>query len=217
MHILFVGDIVGKAGRKALKKTLPALVQEFRIDLIIANCENAAGGFGITENIGEEIFSTGVHVLTSGNHIWDKKEIFSYIQKEKRLLRPANYPRELPGSGSILVDVIKAKKKVGVINLQGRAFMPPLRCPFRVAEEEIAMLKDKTDTIIVDFHAEATSEKLAFANFIDGKVSAIIGTHTHVQTADEQILPKGSAYITDVGMTGPIDSIIGMKKDKVLR
>jgi metallophosphoesterase (TIGR00282 family) len=191
---------------------LPKLTVEYKIDFFIANAENAAGGFGITPNITCELLELGLDVLTSGNHIWDKKEIFDYISFEPRLLRPANYPPGVPGKGSYLAAT-PGGVKIGIINLSGRVFMNPLDCPFRRAEEEIKLLRAKTRVIIIDFHAEATSEKLAFAHYLDGSVSAIIGTHTHVPTADETILPKGTAYITDVGMTGAHDSIIGVKKE----
>jgi metallophosphoesterase (TIGR00282 family) len=215
MKVLFIGDIVGKAGRKAVKEGLPDLVNKLRIDFVIANVENAAGGFGITKAIGEELFALGIDVLTSGNHIWDKKEAVSYIPKEDRLLRPANYPREVPGAGSIVMNT-SAGEKIAVLNLSGRVFMQPLDCPFQVARGEIPVLKEQTNVIIVDFHAEATSEKSAIGWLLDGEASAVIGTHTHVQTADEKILPKGTAFITDVGMTGPINSIIGVKKEQII-
>jgi len=216
MKILFIGDIVGNPGRKALIEGLPDLVSKLKIEFVIANAENAAGGFGITQSIGEELFSLGIHVLTSGNHIWDKKEAVTYIVKENRLLRPANYPPDVPGFGSIVMNA-PSGDKVAVLNLSGRVFMSPLDCPFRKAREEVAVLKKQTKIIIVDFHAEATSEKSAFGWFLDGEVSAVIGTHTHVQTADEKILPKGTAFITDVGMTGPVDSIIGVKKEQIIQ
>lgn len=216
MKILFIGDIVGKAGRRALREGVPALVNKFKIDFTIANVENAAGGFGITKEVAEEIFSLGVDVLTSGNHIWDKKEAVTYIAKENRLIRPANYPEDVPGYGSIIISS-HSGEKVAVLNLSGRVFMKPLECPFKTAKREVQMLKQQARVIIVDFHAEATSEKTAFGWFMDGEVSAVIGTHTHVQTADERVLPKGTAYITDVGMTGPVNSIIGIKPEQVIR
>lgn len=215
MKVLFIGDIVGKPGRKALREGLPEIINKLKIDFVIANVENAAGGFGITKAVGEEILDLGVDVLTSGNHIWDKKEAITYIPKENRLLRPANYPEGVPGYGSIVMKT-SAGDKVAVLNLSGRVFMNPLDCPFRTAERELPALREQTNVIIVDFHAEATSEKSAIGHFLDGKVSAVIGTHTHVQTADEKILPKGTAYITDVGMTGPINSIIGVKKEQIM-
>jgi metallophosphoesterase (TIGR00282 family) len=215
MKVLFIGDIVGKPGRRALKQGLPDLISKLKIDFVIANVENAAGGFGITRTVGEEILSLGVDVMTSGNHIWDKKDAITYIVKENRLLRPANYPADVPGSGSIVMKA-SSGESIAVLNLSGRVFMPPLNCPFQTAQRELPVLKDQADVIIVDFHAEATSEKCAFGLFLDGEVSAVIGTHTHVQTADEKIMPKGTAYITDIGMTGPVDSIIGVKKEQII-
>lgn len=215
MKVLFIGDIVGGAGRKALREGIPKLVERLKIDFVIANVENAAGGFGITESVGEEIFSLGVDILTSGNHIWDKKEGVAYIARENRLLRPANYPEDVPGYGSIVINT-SAGEKIAVINVSGRVFMNQMDCPFKVSEREIPKIKEQTNIIIVDFHAEATSEKSAFGWFLDGEVSAVIGTHTHVQTADETILPNGTAFITDVGMTGPINSVIGIKKEQII-
>jgi hypothetical protein len=215
MKVLFIGDIVGKPGRKAVKEGLPGLVNKLKIDFVIANAENAAGGFGITRSVGEDLLSLGIDVMTSGNHIWDKKEAVSYISKENRLLRPANYPVDVPGAGSITMNT-SAGEKIAVLNLSGRVFMPPLDCPFHTAGKELALLKEQTKVVVVDFHAEATSEKSAMGWFLDGEVSAVLGSHTHVQTADEKILPKGTAFITDAGMTGPVDSIIGVKKEQVL-
>jgi metallophosphoesterase (TIGR00282 family) len=214
MRILFIGDIVGKTGRMAVKSLLPLIVNKYKVDLIIANGENAAGGFGITEKVASELFGYGIHILTSGNHIWDKKESIPYIGREGRIIRPLNYPPGVPGSGSIIFTV--REKRVGVINLSGRVFMSNIDCPFRTGLSEIERLKKETDIIIIDFHAEATSEKVAFGYYVDGLVSAVIGTHTHVQTADEKILPKGTAYITDVGMTGPADSVIGIEKEQII-
>lgn len=216
MKVLFIGDIVGKAGRRALKDGISALVDKFKIDFIIANVENAAGGFGITEPVCEEIFSLGVNVLTSGNHIWDKKESLQYIIKEKRLLRPANYPDDVPGHGSIITET-NSGEKIAILNISGRVFMQPLNCPFKTALRELQRLQKETKTIIIDFHAEATSEKSAFGWFLDGEASAVIGTHTHIQTADERILPNGTAFITDVGMTGAVNSVIGIKKDLIIK
>ena len=221
MKILFIGDIVGKPGRAAVKVLLPRIIERYKTDFIIANGENAASGFGITESTGRELFASGIDVLTSGNHIWDKKEAISYIVKENRLLRPLNFPPGAPGTGSIVVRGTGSASPggtipVAVINLQGRVFMPALDCPFRTAMDEVEKLKEQTPVIIADFHAEATSEKIAMGYLLDGKVSAVIGTHTHVQTADEKILPGGTAYITDVGMTGPADSVIGVKKEQIL-
>lgn len=215
MKILFIGDIVGQPGRRALKEGLSKIAEKLKLDFVIANAENAAGGFGITREIGEEILSMGVDVLTSGNHIWDKKEAVTYISKESRLLRPANYPDGVPGHGSIVMKTANAVS-VAVLNISGRVFMNQMDCPFQIAKREIAALKAETNIIIVDFHAEATSEKAAFGRYFDGKVTAIIGTHTHVQTADEMIMPHGTAFITDAGMTGPTDSIIGIKKEQII-
>lgn len=214
MKVLFIGDIVGKTGRIAVKSLLPLIVNKYKIDLVIANGENAAGGFGITEKVASELFSCGIHILTSGNHIWDKKESIPYISKESRIIRPLNYPPGVPGFGSITYTV--RDKKIGIINLSGRVFMSNIDCPFRVGLSEIERLKNETNIIIIDFHAEATSEKIAFGYYVDGKASAVIGTHTHVQTADERILPGGTAYITDVGMTGPADSVIGIDKEQII-
>ena len=213
--ILFIGDIVGKPGRVAVRELLPALIEDYRIDLVVANCENAAAGFGVTRDIVEELFRSRVDVLTSGNHIWDKKEVLEFVEDYETLLRPANYPDGVPGFGSVVVPS-PTGSPIGVINLAGRVFMHSLDCPFRSAEKEIEKLKKNTSTIVVDMHAEATSEKQALGWFLDGRVSAVLGTHTHVQTADERILPNGTAYITDLGMTGPFDSIIGTRKDVVL-
>ncbi len=215
MKVLFIGDIVGKAGRMALKGLLPNLVDKYKIDLVIANGENIAGGFGLTEKTVEEIINYGVQIITTGNHVWDKKESIPYISKEHRILRPLNYPPGVPGYGSI-IHTLPNGIKVGVVNLSGRVFMSPIDCPFRTGIEEIKKLRETTKVIIVDFHAEATSEKIAFGYFVDGKVSAVIGTHTHVQTADEKILSNGTAYITDVGMTGPAVSVIGIEKEQII-
>jgi len=212
--ILFLGDIIGRPGRRALERHLPALIERRSPSIVIANAENAAGGIGITEKVGQELL-TQVHVLTSGNHIWDKREGVAYLEKEPRLLRPANYPPLNPGKGTYLFEDAKGRK-IGILNLQGRVFMEPIDCPFRVADEELSVLKEKTSVIIVDFHAEATSEKQAMGWHLDGRVSAVIGTHTHVPTADERILPQGTAYITDVGMIGGYNSVIGIRKDQAL-
>ncbi len=215
MKILFIGDVVGKPGRRAIYELLPELVSQHEVDLTIANCENAAGGFGITREVVEELFRNHIHVLTSGNHIWDKKEASGFIAEYKDLLRPANYPPGVPGRGSTLVSDASGNP-VGVINLMGRVFMYPLDCPFRAAEAEVERLRKVTPVIIVDLHAEATSEKQAMGWFLNGRASAVLGTHTHVQTADEGILSQGTAYITDAGMTGPFDSIIGVQKESVM-
>lgn len=215
MKFLFIGDIVGKTGRNATKNLLPSVVDKYKIDLVIANGENAAGGFGITEKVVSEIFSYGVHVITTGNHVWDKKEFIPHISKEDKVLRPLNYPPGVPGFGSLIYSV-RGNIPVAVVNLSGRVFMGNMDCPFRVGKDAIEKLHAETKIIIIDFHAEATSEKIAFGHFMDGKVSAVIGTHTHVQTADETILPNGTAYITDVGMTGPSDSVIGIEKEQII-
>jgi metallophosphoesterase (TIGR00282 family) len=210
LRILFIGDIVGRPGRELVRQGLGALVDHHAIDLVIANAENAAAGFGITREIGDQLLEWGVDVMTSGNHIWDKKEALDYIGTESRLLRPANYPAGAPGNGNYLARS-KEGQTVGVINVMGRVFMPLLDDPFAIVLKEIEALKSRARIIFVDFHAEATSEKIAMGWHLDGKVTAVVGTHTHVQTADERILPKGTAYLTDVGMTGPHDSVIGVE------
>lgn len=212
MKILFIGDIVGRAGRQALAHRLDRLIDKYEVDFVVANGENAAAGFGLTIDIARELFDLGIDVLTSGNHIWDKKEILDYLDRQKRLLRPANYPDGLPGAGSGLYAT-SAGLKVGVLNLEGRVFMNNLNCPFRAADAAIAQLRQTTPVILVDFHAEATSEKMALGHYLDGRVSAVVGTHTHVQTADEHILPGGTAYLTDAGMTGSRDAVIGIRKE----
>jgi 2',3'-cyclic-nucleotide 2'-phosphodiesterase len=215
MRILFIGDIVGKPGRQAVEGILEKLISDYGIEFTIANGENAAGGMGITPPIAIDILNLGVDVLTSGNHIWAKKEIIPFLDEESRILRPANYPAQVPGRGAGIYQLSNGKK-VGVLNLEGRVFMKNLDCPFRVGEKEIEILRQQTNIIIVDFHAEATSEKMAMGWFLNGKVSAILGTHTHVQTSDERILHEGTAYITDVGMTGPLASVIGIRKQVAL-
>jgi len=215
VRILFIGDIVGKPGRELVRRGLSTIVDHHQIDFVIANAENSAAGFGITREIGEHLLDWGVEVMTSGNHIWDKKEALSYIGTEPRLLRPANYPEGAPGNGSYLART-RHGESIGVINIMGRVFMLNIDDPFTVVQREIDKLRGRTRTIFVDFHAEATSEKVAMGWHLDGKVSAVVGTHTHVQTADERILPKGTAYLTDVGMTGPHDSIIGVEIEPAL-
>ncbi len=215
MRILFVGDIVGKAGRQAVEGLLERVVADRQIDFTVANGENAAGGMGITPVIASEFLDLGIDVLTSGNHIWAKKEIISFLDEEERLLRPANYPYGVPGRGTGVFQLGNGRK-VGVLNLEGRVFMRNLECPFRVGEKEAEKLREETNIILVDFHAEATSEKMALAWFLNGKVSAVLGTHTHVQTCDEKILSGGTAYITDVGMTGPMASVIGIRRQAAL-
>lgn len=215
MKILFIGDIVGSPGRQAVRKLLPELKKEYNLEFVIANAENAAGGSGITLAVAEELFLAGADVLTSGDHIWKKRDIFEIIDREKRILRPLNFPEGAPGNGWGVYSSASGIK-VGVINVNGRVFMEPLDCPFRAslkAQKEIAR---DTKIIIVDIHAEATSEKVALGWYLDGKVSAVFGTHTHIQTADERILPQGTAYLTDAGMTGPDDSVIGRRITDVL-
>jgi 2',3'-cyclic-nucleotide 2'-phosphodiesterase len=216
MNILFIGDIFASSGRSLVARYLQETISSEKISLAVANAENSAGGFGITPLIAEELFSMGLDVLTSGNHIWDKREIFDYLPRQPRLLRPANYPKELPGKGLL---VIKARNGVetAIINLQGRAHLPATDCPFRAADEIIASLDSSTKVRLVDFHAELTSEKMAMGWHLNGRVSAMLGTHTHVPTADERILAGGTAYQTDVGMTGPYDSVIGSDKNLALR
>jgi len=208
MKILFIGDIVGSPGRMAVRELLPPLIAKKKIDFVIANCENAAAGFGVTKKNVEELYSYHIDVLTSGNHIWNKKEVLEFIGDYEKLLRPANYPTATPGSGSVLIPAATGEY-VGVINLAGRIFMQAIDCPFVTAKNKIAELKEKTKIIIVDMHAEATSEKRALGWYLDGEVSAVLGTHTHVQTADEQIFPGGTAYLTDAGFTGPHESVLG--------
>jgi 2',3'-cyclic-nucleotide 2'-phosphodiesterase len=215
MTILFIGDIVGRPGRDLVQKGLRALVEHYDVDFTIANAENAAAGFGLTRDIGETLLDWGIDVMTSGNHIWDKKEVLEYIPGEPRLLRPANFPAGVPGRGSCVAQT-RDGRSVGVINVMGRVFMAPLDDPFAVALREIDAVRHRARIILVDVHAEATSEKIAMGWHLDGRVTAVIGTHTHVQTADERILPGGTAYLTDAGMTGPHDSIIGMEKEPSL-
>jgi 2',3'-cyclic-nucleotide 2'-phosphodiesterase len=216
MNILFIGDIFGSPGRRIVAQHLQDIISEEKIQLVIANAENAAGGFGITPQLADELFSFGIEVLTTGNHAWDKKEIYEYLPRQPRLLRPANYPCELPGSGLV---VVRARNgvEVAVMNLQGRVHMPATDCPFRKADELLASLDTAVKVRFVDFHCELTSEKMAMGWHLDGRVSAVIGTHTHVPTADERVLPGGTAYLTDAGMTGPYDSIIGAEKQLALR
>lgn len=211
-NILFIGDIVGKSGRSFLISRLSFLLNDLKVDFAIANGENAAAGFGITPAIAMDLFEAGIHVLTTGNHVWYRKEIIGFLEEEPCLLRPANYPDSNPGRGS---GIFKARNKarIGVVNINGRVFMEPLDCPFQTLDRELSAMEGKTDIILVDLHAEATSEKMAMARYFQGRVSAVIGTHTHVQTADEAILPGGTAFISDAGMTGVSDSVIGMKSE----
>ncbi len=213
MKILFIGDIIGGSGRKAVAAMLPRLREEFAVDFIIANGENSAGGVGITKPVFDELLSYGIDVITTGNHIWDKREIIAHLDAEERLLRPANYPPGTPGRG--WNKYACGEVLIGVANLSGRVYMPPVDCPFRAADRIVEELAD-CDLILLDFHAEATSEKIALGYHLDGRVSAVLGTHTHVQTADECILPGGTAYITDAGMAGPQHSVLGVKKEAVI-
>lgn len=212
MQLLFIGDIVGRPGRRIVAERLDRLIDQHRVDFVVANCENAAAGFGMTADIADQLFDLGVDVLTSGNHIWDKKEIYPRLEKDAHLLRPANYPGDLPGHGYGLYETA-AGIKVGVINLEGRVFMNNLECPFRTADQMVENLRQETPVIFVDFHAEVTSEKQALGLYLDGRVSALVGTHTHVQTADETVLSQGTAYLTDAGMTGARDAVIGMRAE----
>ncbi len=217
MNLLFAGDVVGQSGRRVLLNALPALCGRLRIDLVVVNVENAAAGFGITEKIAQELLANGVHVMTTGNHVWDKKEALDFIAHEPRLLRPHNYPADVPGCGWYVAQTA-AGDKVGIANVMGNVFMnPTLDCPFQCVDAVLSQRPDEVKIVLVDFHAETTSEKMAMGWHLDGRVSAMVGTHTHVQTADERILPLGTAYISDVGMTGCYDSVIGMEKQKVLR
>ena len=211
MLVLMIGDIIGKPGRQAVHELLPDLRQQYGFDLVIANAENVAGGFGLTSTTAEELLSAGVDVLTTGNHIWAQKEIIPYLDEEMPILRPLNYPPGVPGKGYIV------NRQAMVVNLMGRTFTGDFDCPFRAIDQLLAELKHKPPVIIVDFHAEATSEKVALGRYLDGRVSAVLGTHTHVATVDTQLLPHGTAYVTDVGMTGPIDSVIGMETETVIQ
>jgi len=215
MRILFIGDIISKPGRKVLKEHLPQIIEERGVDLCIGNVENSAGIFGITQKVVDEIKESGIDIMTSGNHIWDKREGVRLLDERNDILRPANYPPGAPGKGLLITEVKGVE--IAVLNLQGRTFMIPIDCPFRKADEILGGISSDVLIRVVDFHAEATSEKIAFGYYLDGRVSAVIGTHTHVQTADERILPGGTAYITDVGMTGPADSVIGVKKEQILK
>lgn len=216
MKILFIGDIVGEPGRRAVKLLLPRLREQHALDFIIANGENSAGGNGITPRIADEIFAAGVDVITSGDHLWDQKEVMDLLASEKRFVRPMNYPAGTPGSGSTIIQK-GSLPPVAILNVQGRTFMAALENPFLVVPPEIERIRQQTKIIFVDFHAEATSEKIAFARMLDGKVSAVVGTHTHVQTADEQIFPGGTAYLSDAGFTGPQESVLGREIEPVIR
>jgi metallophosphoesterase (TIGR00282 family) len=216
MKVLFIGDIVGSPGRNIVRERLADLVQQRGIDLVIANGENSASGFGITPRIAEELFQLGIAVVTGGNHSWDRKEIMEFMPHEPRLLRPANFPDSNPGTG-LYVGAAKNGVKFAVLNLQGRVFLPALDDPFKKADTELARIPADVSLILVDMHAETTSEKIALGWYLDGRVTAVVGTHTHVSTADEHVLPKGTAYITDVGMSGPHDGVIGMDRVGVLK
>jgi metallophosphoesterase (TIGR00282 family) len=232
VKLLFIGDIVGQPGRRAVTELVPKLRQQHALDFVIANGENSAGGSGITPKTAEEIFSAGVDVITTGDHLWDQKEVMELLASEKRFLRPLNYPPGTPGQGSAIFEVkvessrcddrtarraVPTNLLIAVLNAQGRTFMPPLENPFLLAAEEVKRLRERTKIIFVDFHAEATSEKIAFARMLDGQVSAVVGTHSHVQTADEQIFPGGTAYLTDAGFTGPHESVLGREIEPVLK
>jgi metallophosphoesterase (TIGR00282 family) len=222
VKILFIGDIVGQPGRSAVQALLPGLRERHAVDFVIANGENSAGGSGITPKTAEEIFSAGVDVITSGDHLWDQKEVMSLLVDEEYFLRPMNYPAEVPGRGSGIFEVKNSRPNmpglIAVLNFQGRTFMqPPLENPFLQAPDEVRKLREQTKIIFVDFHAEATSEKIAFARMLDGQVSAVVGTHTHVQTADEQIFPGGTAYLSDAGFTGPHESVLGREIEPIIR
>lgn len=216
MRILFIGDIFAKVGRDLVRRALPGLLHRHDVDCVIANGENAAGGFGLTREIADELFATGIEVMTSGNHVWDKRELLSFIDDEPRLLRPLNYPAGTPGRGSTIVTTATGDK-VGVVNVMGRVFMTAIDDPFTAARREVERLRTQTPLVFVDMHAEATSEKIALGWYLDGLATAVIGTHTHVQTADAQVLPGGTAYLTDVGMTGPHDGVIGVDRAAIIQ
>jgi len=216
MRVLFIGDIVGSPGRQIVRDRLTDLVEHHHIDLVIANAENSAAGFGITPRIAEDLLQIGIEVLTGGNHSWDRREIFDFMPHEPRLLRPANFAEGNPGSG-LYVGTAKNGVKYAVLNLQGRVFLPPNDDPFKKVDSELAKLPPDAAFVLVDVHAETTSEKIAFGWYLDGRVSAVVGTHTHVATADERVLPEGTAYITDVGMTGPHDGVIGMDRVAIIK
>ena len=222
MKLLFIGDIVGQPGRNAVKTLLPKLREQHALDFVIANGENSAGGSGITPKTAGEIFDAGVDVITSGDHLWDQKEVMELLVNEERFLRPLNYPAGTPGKGSGVFEIRNSefgiRNSIAVLNVQGRTFMqPPLDNPFLLAAEEVKRLRERTKIIFVDFHAEATSEKIAFGWFLDGQVSAVVGTHTHVQTADEQVFPGGTAYLSDAGFTGPHESVLGREIEPVIK
>jgi len=216
VKLLFIADIVGQPGRRAVKELVSRLRQEHRVNVVVANGENSAGGSGITPNTAKEIFEAGVDVITCGDHLWDQKEVMGLLEGERRFVRPLNYPAGTPGQGSTLFEA-PGLPPVAILNLQGRTFMPPLENPFHAALAEVERLRQITRLIFVDFHAEATSEKIALARLLDGRVSAVVGTHTHVQTADEQIFPGGTAFLTDGGFTGPHESVLGREIEPIIR
>ena len=217
MRLLFLGDIVGRPGRRAVVGLLPRLVAREQVGFVVANCENASGGKGIDPDAAEELRDAGVDVLTSGNHVWQHQGIVDYIRDSTRLLRPANFPPGVPGQGWAVHAARRSGERVGVVNVIGRVFMGPADCPFRAAEEAVELARRETPIVLVDVHAEATSEKVGMARFLDGRVSVVVGSHTHVQTADERILPGGTAALTDAGMCGPEDSVLGVKTEQVIR
>ncbi|PCJ63563.1 MAG: TIGR00282 family metallophosphoesterase [Candidatus Hydrogenedentota bacterium] len=216
MVILFIGDIFGQPGRQCVRRWIPEIREEFSVDIIVANAENAAGGLGATLDILDELSGYGVEAFTFGNHTWRKKSMVDTIDRFANVARPANYAVGVPGQGSVVVN-LQDGRKLGIINIMGRVFMEPIDCPFETVEREIGIMKEEVDTILVDFHAEATAEKVAMGWYLDGTCSAVVGTHTHIPTADERVLPQGTAYITDVGMTGPQDSVIGVKKELIIK
>jgi len=217
MRILFLGDVVGRPGRRAVARLLPRLIEREGVDFVVANCENASGGKGIDPEGAEELYDAGADVLTSGNHVWQHTAIIEYMRDHSRLLRPANFPTGVPGIGFTVQRARRVDAAVGVVNVIGRVFMAPADCPFRVAEAAIGAVRADASVIVVDMHAEATSEKVGLGRFLDGKVSAVVGSHTHVQTADEAVLAGGTAYLTDAGMCGPEESVLGVKTEQVLR
>jgi len=215
LKVLFIGDIVGNPGRKAVKSVVPEMKRSLSIDYCIANCENSAGGSGITYAVAQELFDSGIDGITLGNHTWSKKDITNFLDTEIRIVRPANYPQDLPGKGSTIINH-EGKSPIGLLNLLGRVYMDGVECPFRTADREVQSLKNFTKVVLIDMHAEATSEKIALAWYLDGRVSCVLGTHTHVQTADERILPCGTAFITDVGMTGPYEGVLGVDREIII-
>jgi metallophosphoesterase (TIGR00282 family) len=215
LKILFIGDVVGSGGRNFLLKQLPELKRKYEPTLIILNGENSANGKGITKKIAKEFYESGINVITLGNHAWDNREVFEFIDTERNMVRPANYPEGTPGQGVVFVKC--NHKEVAIVNLQGRTYMASLNCPFKTMDELLPSIEKRTNLIFLDFHAEATSEKQALGWYLDGRISVMVGTHTHVQTADERILPKGTGYITDVGMVGALDSVLGIERESVIK